>query len=113
MSRTIRVIWNDTRTGWKNFNWRGVIDEFSTIHISASEGEFIPQIAHSYDDPRGMFRKRGAALIQVKNIRPHGDEGGGGGVEFYLEVDWWDSLTVVTDISVLDPPVQGSMVPQG
>ncbi len=38
MSRTIRVLWRNARSGWKNFNWGGVIDQNSVIHISVSEG---------------------------------------------------------------------------
>ena len=107
MSRTIRVLWPHCQTGWFNYNWGGVINENSVVHISASE--FDPQIPPNVISPDiflgkkiGESRIRGAATIYVKNVRPH--KSGGGGVEFFLQVDWGTPLRVVTDISVLDPP---------
>ena len=109
MSRTIRVYWAARNSGWVNFNWNGVIDGGSVVHISACESKHINPggISHDYSFPKkvGEERVRGDATIYVKNIRPH-DEGGGG-VEFFLQVDWNTPLPVITDISVLDPPAEG------
>jgi hypothetical protein len=67
-------------------------------------------------------RFRGEAFIGVRNVRPHDDEGGGGGVEFVLEVFWegrpLDSvvgapgprLNIVTDITVEDPAERGFVI---
>ena len=108
MTRTIRVLWGRTRSGWKNFNWRGVIDQNSVVHISASEG-FV-DTGSIFGPLHAIRRIRGAATIYVKNVRPHPDQGGGGGVEFFLQVDWNSPLDVVTDITVVAPPEQGIIV---
>jgi hypothetical protein len=107
MSRTIRVFWRQQTSGWKNFNWGGVIDQNSVVHIAASEGTVHEGLFGPLD---AISRTRGDAAIFVKNIRPHADQGGGGGVEFFLQVEWPDPLNVVTDISVLDPAEQGFVV---
>lgn len=108
MSRTVRVLWRQTGSGWKNFNWGGVIDQNSVIHIAASEG-FAPT-SSLFGALDGIKRSRGDAPIYVKNIRPHGDDGGGGGVEFFLQVDWATPLDIVTDITVVEPAEQGVVV---
>jgi hypothetical protein len=108
MSRTVRVLWRDTTSGWKNFNWGGVIDQKSVIHISASEGTVNEQSL--FGPLNAIGKHRGDATIYVKNIRPHADQGGGGGVEFYLQVDCNAPLDVVTDITVVDPAEQGIIV---
>ena len=41
MARTIRVFWRQQKSGWFNFNWNGVINEQSVIHISACEAFFL------------------------------------------------------------------------
>jgi hypothetical protein len=46
------------------------------------------------------------SITGIRNVHPHGDEGGGGGVEFYLEIDWTEPLNVVTDVTVFDAPEQ-------
>lgn len=121
MARTIRVIWRNATSGWFNFNWSGVITRQSVIHISACEGEIRNGIFGPLEQ---TFRMRGTTVISVKNIRPHPDEGGGGGVEFYVEITKptsldprdgnliWHSnpITLITDITVLDPPEQGVIV---
>jgi hypothetical protein len=109
MARTIRVWWPNQSTGWINFNWTGVINGRSVVHISACEATALPTpdfeptqdfIAHT--------RFRGAASIGVRNVRPHDD--GGGGVEFLLEVNFGRPLNVVTDITVDEPAEQGFIV---
>ena len=111
MSRTIRVLWRGASTGWKNFNWGGVIDAQSVVHISASEGVLQDSNTPISGSPLDIIgRHRGEAPIYVKDVRPHPDDGGGGGVEFYLQVDWDTPLDVVTDITVVDPPEEGVIV---
>jgi len=107
MSRTIRVFWPQSGSGWKNFNWGGVIDQNSVVHISACEGRLD---SNSIFGPlNAISRVRGDAQIYVKNIHPHADQGGGGGVEFFLENES-APRDIVTDIIVEDPPEQGAVV---
>jgi hypothetical protein len=44
----------------------------------------------------------GEANVYVTNIGPHDPEGGSGGVEFHLHVDWDSPLDVIVTISVLE-----------
>jgi len=44
----------------------------------------------------------GEASVYVTNIGPHDPEGGAGGVEFHLHVDWASPLDVIVTISVLE-----------
>jgi hypothetical protein len=44
----------------------------------------------------------GEANVYVTNIGPHDPEGGSGGVEFHLHVDFPSPLNVIVTISVLD-----------
>lgn len=104
MSRTVRVLWRHTGSGWKNFNWDGVIDQNSVIHIAASEGVADQSLFGPLD---AIKRTRGDAPIYVKNVRPHANSGG---VEFFLQVDWDSPLDVVTDITVEDAAEQGVIV---
>jgi hypothetical protein len=102
-AQTIRVFWRNARTGWFNFNWNGVINHNSVVHISACECIF----------PDGAIRHRGAAPIWVKNVRPHGPNAGDtitGGVEFFLQIDWDSPLHVAVDITVLGEPQQTMVV---
>lgn len=104
MARTIRVLWKNATTGWRNYNWNGLINMHSTVHISACEA-----VHHrdSFDHKFGISRVKGAAQIEVKNIRPHPPNPGDditGGVEFFLVVDWKTPLNVCTDITVFDVP---------
>jgi hypothetical protein len=105
MSRTIRVFWRSQRSGWFNFNWDGVIDQNSVVHISVSEG--LVNEGGIFGPLAAIGRFRGEATMFVKNIRPHADQGGGGGVEFFVQIDWPEPLNIVTDITVEDPPEQG------
>jgi hypothetical protein len=108
MARTIRVWWPSQSTGWLNFNWTGVINASSVVHISACEAVAVPQSLGAVQDVVAESRFRGAAVIGVRNVHPHND--GGGGVEFVLEVNWGSPLNVVTDITVEDPAETGSVV---
>jgi hypothetical protein len=105
-ARTIRVFWPKRTTGWVNFNWVGVINAKSVVHVAVSEGALPqqPQFGFPLDV---ISRFRGAATMFVKNVHPH-DEGGGG-VEFFVQIDWPSPLNVVTDITV-DAPEDGFIV---
>jgi hypothetical protein len=110
MARTIRVWWPNQSTGWKNFNWTGVINGRSVVHISACEAAALPppQIGTPVQDFIARTRFRGSAVIGVRNVHPH-DEGGGG-VEFLLEVNFGRPLNIVTDITVVEPAETGNIV---
>src|SRR6516162_6365380 len=110
MARTIRVWWPNQTTGWKNFNWTGVINGRSVVHISACEATALPppELGTPVQDFIARTRFRGLAFIGVRNVLPHDD--GGGGVEFVLEVNWGNPLNIVTDITVEDPAEDGSIV---
>lgn len=97
-SRTRRVFWTQTSSGWHNYNW-DAISRYSVVHISVSEGMIDEGVISIRD---AVFHRRGAARISVLNINPHGANGGG--VEFFLDVNWGSPLDVVLDITVLDPP---------
>jgi hypothetical protein len=98
MNTTKRVFWPQAITGWHNYNWLG-LSSSSVVFISASEGvAFSNQVS-----PVGAFNhRRGDAVVSVKNINPH--EANGGGVEFYLVVEWGAPLDVTLDITLFDPP---------
>jgi hypothetical protein len=92
-----------------NWDWNGVINANSVVHISASECT-LPNA----NNPAQCVRFQGSAPIWVANVKPHGPRPGDtitGGVEFDLVVEWYDNngnplpLNVMTDITVLDPPV--------
>lgn len=104
MTRTLRVFWPNATSGWFNFNWFGVIDFNSVVHIAACEGQLNPPDISGSILNR-ISRTRGDASIYVKNVHPHND-----GVEFFLQVDWDSPLNVVIDITVVDPPEDGSIV---
>ena len=109
-ARTIRVFWRSARTGWFNFNWNGVITANSVVHVSACEAGF-PE--GSIFGTEGVIRFRGDAAIWVKNVRPHGPNPGDtitGGVEFFLQIDWPDPLSIATDITVVGDPEQKIIV---
>jgi hypothetical protein len=97
-ARTIRVYWPNRTTGWVNFNWTGVINRQSVVHIAVCEGTLDQVLGTPLD---GISRSRGAATMYAKNAHPH-DEGGGG-VEFFIQIDWPNPLNVVTDITVDTP----------
>ena len=98
MNTTKRVFWSQRSSAWHNFNWNAISAK-SVVYISASEGELI---SGPFDLANAIFHRRGDAVICVKNINPHGANGGG--VEFFLEVNWHSPLDVTLDITILDPP---------
>lgn len=93
-----RVYWTP-RTGRHamNYNW-DAIDAGSVVHVSASEYvKNVPDNEHFSDQDYKRFV--GDATIRVANVSPHSDPGG---VTFVIEVDFPDSLPVVTDITLFD-----------
>jgi hypothetical protein len=129
MPRTIRVLWKQRMSGWFNFNWPGVINEDSVVHIVATLGEVIDPAGAIFQPPNRKFIRipssaRGYSAT-VLDIVPHGDQGGGGGVEFLVALAWlgggttgrriinWDTdvaFDIVTDITVLDNPPEDYLI---
>jgi hypothetical protein len=105
MARTIRVFWPNKVSGWVNFNWTGAINVQSVFHISVCEGDLPDRVLGTELDQIRRFR--GEATMFVRNIHPHAE--GGGGVEFFVEIDWPNPLNIVTDITV-DVPEVGFIV---
>ncbi|WP_225764593.1 hypothetical protein [Inquilinus sp. Marseille-Q2685] len=98
MARSIRVFYsNEQGVSRKNFNWTP-INKKSAVLITAAEF-FWPGGLGGLEDIRPHL---GAANIWVSNIGVHGPEGGSGGVEFLLHVDWPTPLNVMVTITVLD-----------
>lgn len=85
------------RKGRLHENFRAPqITRNSVVHISVSEATVMPpQIFTPAFD-----RFVGAANITVHNVSPSD-----GRVDFVLTVDWPNPLSIVTDITVMDPPV--------
>ena len=65
MSRTIRVFWPQQTSGWKNFNWGGLIDKNSVVHISVSEGTTHQTLFGALD---AIDRFRGEASTLLKTL---------------------------------------------
>ncbi|WUR12763.1 hypothetical protein E7V67_024220 [[Empedobacter] haloabium] len=99
MARSIRVLYRNVHGRVRrNFNWPP-IQERSAIIITAAEwapGNPIP------GDPSPGRPHLGEANVYVTNVGPHDPEGGSGGVEFHLHVDWPSPLDVIVTISVLE-----------
>jgi hypothetical protein len=98
MAQSIRVLYRGMHGRVPcNFNWPP-INKNSAIVITAAE--WLPT--------GGIFPSTvgrphlGAANVYVTNIGPHDPEGGSGGVEFYLHVDWESPLDIIVTISVLE-----------
>jgi hypothetical protein len=70
----------------------------SAVLITAAEWSFAGGIFGSTEGRPNL----GEANVYVTNIGPHDPEGGPGGVEFHLHVDWGSPLNVIVTISVLD-----------
>lgn len=96
MSQSFRLIYrNQQGRNRHNFNW-GPITKRSAVIITAAEWR-------AGSDPYDATGRPllGEANISVTNIGPHDPEGGTGGVEFYLHVDWDSPLHVQVTITVL------------
>jgi hypothetical protein len=80
----------------RNFNWTPITEK-SAVLITAAEWRFDGGIFGTSGRPN-----LGEANVYVTNIGPHDPEGGSGGVEFHLHVDWDSPLDVIVTISVLE-----------
>jgi hypothetical protein len=98
MSRSIRLIYRNVQGRLRvNRNW-DAITKRSAVIITAAEW------AAGTDPTDETGRPNlGAANVYVTNIGPHDPEGGAGGVEFFIHVDWDSPLHVQVTITVLDP----------
>jgi hypothetical protein len=98
MARSIRVLYRDVQGRVRqNFNWPP-INKNSAIVITAAEWSFAGGIF----GPTAGRPNLGDANVYVTNIGPHDPEGGDGGVEFHLHVDFDSPLNVIVTISVLE-----------
>ncbi|MBK3635562.1 hypothetical protein JHN52_22070 [Streptomyces sp. MBT97] len=97
MARSIRILYRDVKgRSRQNFNW-GPINKDSAVIIQAAEWGFSGGVFGAAGRP-----VLGEANVYVTNVGPHDPEGGDGGVEFHLHVDWDAPLDVMVDITVLD-----------
>ncbi|WP_147196123.1 hypothetical protein AAGQ96_05680 [Pantoea sp. MBD-2R] len=97
MSRSVRLIARNQQ-GLSRWNWNwDAINKRSAVIITAAEWAAGTDPTDSTGRPH-----LGDAIIYVTNIGPHDPEGGPGGVEFYLHVDWKTPLHVQITITVLD-----------
>jgi hypothetical protein len=98
MARSIRILYQGVQGRVRrNFNWPP-IKKNSAVVITAAEWSF----AGGTFGPTVGRPNLGEANVYVTNIGPHDPEGGDGGVEFHLHVDFSSPLNVIVTISVLD-----------
>ena len=95
MAQTIRKYWGAFKGRVTlNYNWP-VIDHYFVVLVTVSE----------YNSNHVRFI--GSATIGVSNVAPHGPPfDPNHGVTFVVHVDWGSPLNIVTDITVLDKPVE-------
>lgn len=95
MTQTIRKYWGAFKgRATLNYNWPA-IDHNSVVLVTVSE----------YNNDHVRFI--GSATIGVSNVAPHGPPfDPNHGVTFVVHVDWEKPLNIVTDITVLDKPVE-------
>ena len=100
MARSVRVLYRGQQgRSRKKFNWAPIKLD-SAVVITAAEFRFA---VGDFRGPQTLGRPHlGEANIQVTNVGPYGPEGGDGGVEFLLHVDWGSPLDVIVTITVLD-----------
>lgn len=97
MATTFRMyLWNRKGRSVENFRAPQITHD-SVVHISVSEATPIPP--QSFTPIFSRFV--GGATISVHNIAPSD-----GRVDFVVNVEWGDPLSIVTDITILDPPAQ-------
>jgi len=98
MAQSIRILYRGQQgTQRKNFNWPPIKLD-SAVVVTAAEFNFVPGL---FGGPKTLGRPNlGAANVYVTNVGPHGPEGGSGGVEFLLHVDWGSPLDVIVTITV-------------
>ncbi|MER7835367.1 hypothetical protein ABTY98_05500 [Streptomyces sp. NPDC096040] len=99
MARSIRFFLTGKQgTSRANLNW-APINRKSAVIVTAAEFPGFPGGLGGLDTIRPSL---GAASIWVSNVGVHGPEGGTGGVEFLLHVDWGSPLDVMVTVSVLE-----------
>lgn len=99
MARSIRVLYRGVHGRVRrNFNWAPITAK-SAVVITAAEWSAVPEGFLDFQRGRPLL---GEANVYVTNIGPHDPEGGDGGVEFHLHVDWDSPLDIIVTISVLD-----------
>lgn len=97
MSRSIRIIYRNQQGRLrKNWNWEAITKR-SAVAITAAEWRAGTDPFDETGRPN-----LGDANVYVTNVGPHDPEGGTGGVEFYLHVDFDSPLHVQVTITVLD-----------
>lgn len=97
MARSIRVLYRGVQGRVRrNFNWPPITEK-SAVVITGAEWAFSGGIFGNDGRPN-----LGEANVYVTNVGPHDPEGGAGGVEFHLHVDWDSPLDVIVTISVLE-----------
>lgn len=98
MAQSIRVLYRGQKgTIRKNINWPPIKLD-SAVLVTAAEFTFQEGLMGG---PKTLGRPHlGAANVYVTNIGPHNPEGGSGGVEFLLHVDWDSPLDVVVTVTV-------------
>jgi hypothetical protein len=98
MAQSIRVLYRGVQGRVRrNVNWPPITEK-SAVVITAAEWRFDGGIF----GPTAGRPLLGEASIYVTNVGPHDPEGGTGGVEFHLHVDWGSPLDVIVTISVLE-----------
>jgi len=99
MSRSIRILYRGVQGRVRrNFNW-DAIHKKSAVIITAAE--WSPAVGTLFGPSDGR-PNLGEANVYVTNVGPHDPEGGTGGVEFHLHVDWGSPLDVIVTITALD-----------
>jgi hypothetical protein len=100
MARSIRIIYRNVQGRVRrNVNF-DAITERSAVIVTAAEWSAGPN-PDPFDAPPGR-PLLGEANVYVTNIGAHDPEGGSGGVEFHLHVDWDSPLHVLVTITVLE-----------
>lgn len=99
MARSIRLIYRNLQGRVRcNHNW-DAITKRSAVLVTAAEWQ---QQGFDPFDAEGRPHL-GDANVYVTNIGPHDPEGGPGGVEFCVHVDWPAPLHVQVTITVFEP----------
>jgi hypothetical protein len=95
MAHSIRILYRGVQGRVRrNFNF-APINENSAVIITAAEWRGTAGAANGRPH-------LGEASVYVTNVGPHDPEGGNGGVEFHLHVDFTSPVDVIVTISVLD-----------
>jgi hypothetical protein len=97
--KTYRM-WVPNRKGRADLHFNAPdIKKISVVHVTVSEATEFG--SSSLLGGQSFLAHFGAASITVQNVSVRD-----GGVDFNVFVDWSSPLNLVTDITVLDPPVE-------